>query len=87
MSGISKFLENELDKINEHLSMVRGNLSVPIELCENKCSLITKELTDTDEKVIDFLNIELSKINSKIERAQELIQGFKDYYYDLKYKK
>ena len=36
MSGISKFLENELDKINEHLSMVRGNLSVPIELCENK---------------------------------------------------
>ena len=84
MTNISKFLENELDRVNTMLAQAQGNLTVPMEMCENRCSDIVTDLSETDEKVIDFLNEELFKINSKIVRAQELIQGFKNYYYNLK---
>lgn len=86
MTNISKFLENELDRVNMMLAQAKGNLTVPIEMCEKRCSDIVTNLSETDEKVIDFLNEELFKINSKIVRAQELIQGFKNYYYNLELK-
>ena len=86
MTNISKFLENELDRVNSILAQAQGNLTIPMEMCEKRCSDFTTNLSDTDEKVIDFLNEELFKINSKIIRAQELIQGFKKYYYNLKIK-
>lgn len=86
MSNISKFLENELDRVNTILAQAQGNLTIPMEMCEKRCSDFATNLSETDEKVIDFLNEELFKINSKIIRAQELIEGFKKYYYNLKLK-
>ena len=83
MTNISKFLENELDRVNTILAQAQGNLIIPMEMCENRCSDVTPVLSEIDEKVIDFLNEELFKINSKIIRAQELILGFKKYYYNL----
>ena len=52
MSKITKFIENELDRVNEYLSMAKANLVVVTELCHDKCCKITKNLTEEDLKII-----------------------------------
>lgn len=80
MSRVSKFLENELDRVNGYLSMAQANLLVAMELCENRCNKITPNLDLKDEKIIDYLNnFELSKLSSRIEDAREIIDNFKKF--------
>ena len=80
MSRVSKFLENELDRVNNYLSMAYANLLVTMELCENRCDKITSSLDVADEKNIDYLNnFELSKLASRIEDARDIIDKFKKF--------
>ena len=80
MSKVSKFLENELDRVNNYLSMAQANLLVTMELCENRCEKITQNLDFKDEKIINYLNnFELSKLSSRIEDAREIIEDFKKF--------
>lgn len=80
MSRVSKFLENELDRVNSYLSMAQANLLVTMELCENRCEKISSGLDSKDEKIIDYLNnFELSKLSSRIEDAREIIDNFKKF--------
>lgn len=83
MSRVTKFMENELDRVNEYLSMAKANLLITSELCEDRCKRITSDLTIDEEKVIDYLNKELSKLDAKINDAKDLISKFKDFYFDL----
>ena len=78
---ISKFIENELDRVNEYLSMAKANLITTKELCENYCVTIVPELNTTDEKVVNYLNKNLLVLDSKIDSAKEVINEFKRYYY------
>ena len=55
MGRIAKFMENELDRVNEYLSMALSNLIVVNELCEDRCKKITAELSNVDENVINYL--------------------------------
>ena len=52
MSKISKFLENELDRVNDYLGMAKANLIVATELCQDKCEKITNKLTEEDFKIV-----------------------------------
>lgn len=80
MSRVSKFLENELDRVNSYLSMAQANLLVTMELSENRCEKISSGLDSKDEKIIDYLNnFELSKLSSRIEDAREIIDNFKKF--------
>lgn len=83
MSRVSKFLENELDKVNEYLSMAKARLVVTSELCEDRCKKITDQLSEKDEKVIDYLDDEISRLEIKIHDAGEIIEKFKDFYFNL----
>ena len=83
MSRVSKFLEDELDRVNNYLSMAYANLLVTMELCENRCEKITSELDLKDEKNINYLNnFELSKLASRIEEARDIIDDFKKFSFD-----
>ena len=83
MSKISKFLENELDRVNDYLGMAKANLIVATELCQDKCEKITNKLTEEDFKINEYLNDELPKLETKICAAKNLIKDFKNYTYDL----
>ena len=83
MSRVSKFLENELDRISDYLAMAQAKLEVPAELCETNCERITPVLTEKDEKVIGYLTKELSLLEAKINDAKDIIDRFKDYYFEL----
>lgn len=83
MSRVSKFMENELDRVNEYLSMAKASLLVTSELCEDNCKMITSTLNPTDEKVVNYLNAELSKLDAKIMDAKSLITKFKSFYFEL----
>ncbi len=80
MSRVSKFLENELDRVSNYLSMAQANLFVTMELAENRCNNITETIDSNDEKAIDYLNnFELTKLSSRIEDAKEIINNFKKF--------
>ena len=80
MRRVAKFLENELDRVNNYLCMAQANLFVTMELCENRCDKITSELDFKDEEIINYLNnFELSKLCSRIEDAREVIENFKKF--------
>lgn len=84
VSRVSKFLENELDRVSTYLSMAQANLLVTQELTENRCEKITNNLDFIDEKIIDYLNnFELSKLSSRIEDAREIIDNFKKFTLEL----
>ena len=74
-------MENELDRVNEYLSMAKANMETMLELCETRYSSISPNINNIDEKVIDYLNKDLPKIDAKIEAAKDLIEKFKRYYY------
>lgn len=80
MAQISKFMENELDRVGQYLSMAKANLVVTSEMCRDRCKSITPELNDIDEKVVNYLDTELEKIDSKISDACEIIGEFKQFY-------
>ena len=82
MGHIAKFMENELDRVNEYLSMARSNLIVVNELCENRCKKITPKLSNTDENVIDYLEEKLAILDAKIVNAKEIINDFKKFFFD-----
>ena len=86
MPGVSKFIESELDRVNDYLGMAKANLVVASELCEERCKRITSTLNPVDEKVIDYLNKELYKLDVKIADARAMISQFKSYYFDLESK-
>ena len=83
MNNISKFLENELDRINNYLSMASSNLIVVNELCEDRCKKITSVLSDVDIQVFDYLEKELSLLDAHILSAKDIITKFKNYYYSI----
>ena len=56
MSKIGRFLENELDRVNDYLGMAKANLVVASELCQDKCRKITRNLSENDIKIIKYLN-------------------------------
>ena len=87
MNNISKFLENELDRINNYLSMASSNLIVVSELCEDRCEKITPQVSDVDMQVFEYLDRELSLLDAHIISAKEIITKFKDYYYNIELKK
>lgn len=82
MSKIAKFLENELDRVNEYLSMAKSNLQLIQDLCEDKCSRITSDLSDIDKNVIEYLDKKISLLDAKISNSKEIIYDFKKYYFE-----
>lgn len=83
MSRVAKFLENELDRVNDYLAMAKANLVVATELCDDRCKKIAPCLSSTDEMVIDYLERELSILDAKINNAREIIYKFKDYFFEI----
>lgn len=83
MTRIAKFLENELDRINNYLSMAEANLTVITELCSNGCNKITPQTDKSDEKVIQYLDDKLSVLEAKITSSKDIINNFKDFYFNL----
>ena len=82
MAHISKFMENELDRVSQYLSMAKANLIVTSEMCRDRCKTITPNLSDIDIEVVNYLDPELEKINSKISDACEIICEFKKFYFN-----
>lgn len=82
MSKIAKFMENELDRVNEYLSMAKASLVVTSDLCDDRCKKLTSNLDRDDERFIDYLNGELSILDAKINDAKDLISKCKNFYYD-----
>ena len=82
-SKISYFLEDELDRVNEYLSMAKANLVTATELCQNRCSNITPVLCKRDEQVINYLNKDLIKMDEKIDAVKDLIEKFKKFHYQI----
>lgn len=82
MGRIAKFMENELDRVNEYLSMALSNLIVVNELCEDRCKKITPELSNIDENVVNYLEDKLAILDAKIVNAKEIINDFKNFFYD-----
>ena len=82
MSKIAKFLENELDRVNEYLSMAKSKLQLIQDLCEDKCSRITSDLSDIDKNVIEYLDKKISLLDAKISNSKEIIYDFKKYYFE-----
>ena len=83
MSRLTKFLENELDRINDYLGMAKGNLTVVSELCENRLSQISPALDSNECQVVDYLNKELILLSIKISESKQIISNFKNYYHNL----
>ena len=82
MGRIAKFMENELDRVNDYLSMAHSNLIVISELCEDRCKKITPNLSHIDEHVVKYLENKLSLLDAKITTAKEIIDDFKDFFYE-----
>ena len=83
MSRLTKFLENELDRIYDYLGMAKSNLIVISELCENRMGQITPILEKGESDVIDYLNKELSILEAKVDESRQIINDFKTYYYNM----
>lgn len=83
MGRVTKFIENELDRINEYLSMAKACLEVTSELCEDKCKKIVPVISIEDEQVLTYLSEELVLLDTKICDAKNIINKFKDYYFNL----
>ena len=83
MSRLTKFLENELDRVNTYLGMAKSNLAVVTELCENRLCQLTPSLDKNESLVVDYLNDELSILSIKLAEAEQIILKFKSYYYNL----
>lgn len=81
MNNVSKFMENELDRIDNYLSMASSNLVVVSELCENRCENIASSLSEIDFKVFNYLDKELSLLDAHILSAKDIISKFKNFYY------
>ncbi len=76
-----KFIENELDKINNYLSMAQSTLMIPIEICENEDSTIyNKNRISAD--LIKYLNTQLNILNIRISESKKIIDDFKNLYYE-----
>ena len=83
MSRLTKFLENELDRIYDYLGMAKSNLIVISELCDNRMGQITPILEKGESEVIDYLNKELSVLEAKVNESRQIINNFKTYYYNM----
>ena len=83
MSRLTKFLENELDRIYDYLGMAKSNLIVISELCDNRMGQITPILEKGESDVIDYLNKELSILEAKVDESRQIINDFKTYYYNM----
>lgn len=83
MSRIAKFLENELDRVNEYLSMAKASLALTTELCEAKCAQITDSLDLEDKKFVGYLNDKIDLLEAKIIEASLLVEQYKKFYFEL----
>lgn len=83
MSRISKFIERELDMVNEYLGMAKARLAVVTELCENNCEQITNSLDSEETEIINYINNKLYNLDSKISSAKDGIYQFKDFCFNL----
>lgn len=80
MARIAKFLENELDRISNYLSMAEANINVLTDLCYDKGEKISKPDRE-DTEIMSYLESKLSLIEAKIVSSKEVIADFKDYYF------
>lgn len=83
MSRVTKFLENELDKVNDFLGMAKASLILPTELCEDNCKNIASNLDETYESIIAKLNEILPEIEERVSQAKDIIYSFKNDLYDM----
>ncbi len=83
MSRLTKFLENELDRVYDYLGMAKSNLIVISELCDNRMGQITPVLEKGEGEVVDYLNKELSLLEAKVDESRQIINEFKTYYYNM----
>ena len=84
MGQMASFLANELDRVDNYLSMAKANLIVIRDLCDDRCKQLAESITEIDEKVFDYLEDELSILDAKISSSKEIIANFKHYFFDLK---
>ena len=82
MTKCIKFLENELDRINEYLCMAQSALVVPIEVCNDSESCFLQELNTNEKKIINVLSAKLDVLSLRLEETKKIIKDFKQFYFE-----
>ena len=82
MTKCTKFIENELDRINEYICMAQSALVVPREICSDNEKMFLTDISDTDKEIMDILLPKLNTLSLRLDETKKIIKDFKNYYFE-----